>query len=263
LDLGLAGKVALVTGASAGIGFAVAGELAREGVRVVIASREEKRIQDAAARIRAETNGEVVALVADVSEPAAPTRLVSETLALAGALHILVANAGGPPGGNFADVGEDDFSRAIELTFRSVERLVRAAVPPMRAAKWGRIVSLTSIAAKEPHDGLLLSNSLRPAVHGFSKSLSRELARDGITVNCICTGFTDTERLHDLARAAAKRRGVSVEAVFSGWRSAVPRASLGRPEEIAAAVTFLCSERASYVNGVSLAVDGGEAHSLL
>jgi 3-oxoacyl-[acyl-carrier protein] reductase len=263
VDLGLAGKVALVTGASAGIGFAVATELAREGARVAIASRERKRIEDAAQRIRSESGGEVLALVGDVSEPAVPSRLVQETLARAGALHILVANAGGPPGGNFADASEEAFSRAIDLTFRSVERLVRAAVPPMHEAKWGRIVSLTSIAAKEPHDGLLLSNSIRPAVHGLSKSLSRELASGGITVNCICTGFTETERLGELARATAKRRAVSVEQVFAGWRAAVPRGSLGRPEEIAAAVAFLCSERASYVNGVSLAVDGGEAHSLL
>jgi 3-oxoacyl-[acyl-carrier protein] reductase len=264
MDLGLAGKRALVTGASAGIGFAVAETLAREGARVAIVSRDEARIRAAAERVRraAGTGTEVVPLAGDLSQAGEPGRLVNEAAAALGGLQILVANAGGPPSGDFDDVGEEEFERAIRLTFRSAERLMRAALPRLRASGWGRIVCLTSITAKEPHDGLTLSNALRPAVHGLAKSLART-AGPAITVNCVCPGFTDTERLRDLAEAAAARRGVTPADVFAGWRARIPRGELGRPREIAAAVAFLCSEAASFVNGVSLAVDGGESRSLL
>jgi 3-oxoacyl-[acyl-carrier protein] reductase len=263
MDFGIAGKAALVSGASAGLGRAVARSLAAEGARVAIASRDRARIEDAAEGLRAETGAEIVPLVADVATADGPDRLVAEAVAALGGLSILVTNAGGPPSGRFTDVGEPDFARAVELTFRSVERLVRAALPHLGAGAWGRIVNLTSITAKEPHDGLLLSNAMRPAVHGLAKSLAKELGPRGITVNCLCTGFTATERLEELATASAKRSGTSREAVFAGWRARIPRGELGRPEEIGDVVAFLCSERASFVNGVSLPVDGGESHSLL
>jgi 3-oxoacyl-[acyl-carrier protein] reductase len=263
MDLGLSGKRALVTGASAGIGFAVAEALAREGARTAIVSRDEARIRDAAARIARRVEGaDVVPLTADVSEAGEAERLVERTAEALGGLQILVTNAGGPPSGNFDDVGEEQFELAVRLTFRSAERLMRAALPKLRAAGWGRIVCLTSITAKEPHDGLVLSNALRPAVHGLAKSLSRT-AGPAITVNCVCPGFTDTERLRELAEAAAGRRGVTADEIFTGWRANIPRGELGRPREIAAAVAFLCSEPASFVNGVSLAVDGGESRPLL
>ncbi len=169
----------------------------------------------------------------------------------------------GPTSGNFGDVQPHDFTAAIELTLRSVERLVRAALPHLRERGWGRIVNLTSITAKEPHEGLVLSNTLRPAVHGLAKSLAREVGRHGITVNSVCTGFTATERLADLARASARRAGSTPEEVMHTWRSRIPIGRLADPAEIAAAVVFLCSAPASFVNGVSLAVDGGESHSLL
>ena len=263
MDLGLAGKPALVTGASAGIGHAIARSLAAEGARLAICSRDADRIGAAADRLREETGAEVEPIAGDVSRAEEPARIVEEAVAKLGGLGVLVTNAGGPKSGNFPDVGEADFSAAIELTFRSVERLVRAAVPHLEKSGGGRIVNLTSITVKEPHDGLLLSNSLRPAVHGFAKSLSRQLARRGVTINCVCPGFTDTERLRDLAGAAAGRQGKTPDEIFAGWRANIPRGELGRPEEIADVVTFLCSERASYVNGVSLAVDGGESRSLL
>jgi 3-oxoacyl-[acyl-carrier protein] reductase len=264
MDLGLAGKRALVTGASGGIGFAVAETLAREGARVAVVSRDETRIRAAADRIARNVEGaEIVPLAGDLAAPRDPERLVAQAADALGGLQILVANAGGPPSGDFDDVGEEQFELAVRLTFRSAERLMRAALPRLRASGWGRIVCLTSITAKEPHDGLALSNAMRPAVHGLAKSLSRT-AGAGITVNCVCPGFTDTERLRDLAAAAAAaRRGVTPEEVFAGWRSNIPRGELGRPREIAAAVAFLCSEPASFVNGVSLAVDGGESRPLL
>jgi 3-oxoacyl-[acyl-carrier protein] reductase len=236
MDLGLAGKRAVVTGASSGIGFAVAEALAREGARVAIASRDEERIRAAADRIARKVEGaEIVPLAGDLSVAGGPERVVEQAADALGGLQILVANAGGPPSGNFDDVGEEEFELAVRLTFRSAERLMRAALPRLRASGWGRIVCLTSITAKEPHDGLTLSNAMRPAVHGLAKSLSRT-AGAGITVNCVCPGFTDTERLRDLAAAAAARRGVTPDEVFAGWRGNIPRGELGRPREIAAAV---------------------------
>jgi 3-oxoacyl-[acyl-carrier protein] reductase len=263
MDLGIRGRKALVTGASAGLGWASARALAAEGADVAICSRDAGRVEEAAAAIRAETGGRIEALVADVSVRGEPARLVAEAAERFGGLNILVANAGGPPSGFFADAGEDEFGIAIDRTFRSAERLIRAALPALRESGFGRIVCLTSITAKEPHQGLLLSNAMRPAVHGLAKSLSKEIASDGITINCVCPGYTNTTRLGDLAAAAAARRGVTPEDVFAGWRANIPRGELGRPEEVADVVAFLCSARASYVNGVSLAVDGGESHSLL
>jgi 3-oxoacyl-[acyl-carrier protein] reductase len=263
MDLGIRGRKALVTGASDGLGRATAHALSREGADVAICSRDAGRIEAAAAVIRAATGGRVEPLVADVSQRTDAARVVQEASERLDGLHILVTNAGGPPSGSFGDAGEEQVAVAIDRTFRSAERLIRAALPLLRASGWGRIVCLTSITAKEPHEGLLLSNAMRPAVHGLAKSLAREIARDGITINCVCPGYTSTTRLGELATAAAARRGVTQEQVFAGWRSNVPRGELGRPEEIADVVAFLCSERASYVNGASIAVDGGESRSLL
>jgi len=262
MDLGIRERRALVAGASSGLGFAVASILAREGAHVAIVSRDEARITAAAERIRAETGATAFPLIADLADPAGPARAVEEAAGRLGGLEILVTNTGGPPSGNFDDVDEEEFELAVRLTFRSAERLIRAALPHLRRSGWGRIVCLTSITAKEPHDGLVLSNALRPAVHGLAKSLSRQAGK-GITVNCVCPGFTDTERLGVLAEAAARRRSTTVEEVYRGWRASIPRGELGRPEEIAAAVAFLCSGPASFVNGVSLAVDGGESRPLL
>jgi 3-oxoacyl-[acyl-carrier protein] reductase len=263
MDFGIAGRPALVTGASSGLGLAVAHELAAEGCRVVLCSRSEERIRAAADAVREATGAEVHAVAADLSRAGGPAGAVSAAAETLGGLDILVTNAGGPPSGPFDSLGEDDFARAVDLTFRSVERLVRAALPHLRRGGWGRIVNLTSIAAREPQPGLLLSNALRPAVHGLAKTLSRELGESGITVNNVCTGYTDTERLGELAVAAAKRRGITPEEIRAGWEGNIPRGEIGRPGEIAAVVAFLCSERASFVNGVSLAVDGGESRALL
>jgi 3-oxoacyl-[acyl-carrier protein] reductase len=268
MDLGISGKAALVSGASAGIGWSVACALAAEGARVAIVSRSRENLARAAARIRDETGADVVQVAGDVSERGEPQRIVTSAVKALGALDILVTNAGGPPSGNFGDVGENEFSLGIDLTLRSVEQMIRAATPHLRQSaekegSFGRIVNLTSITAKEPHDGLVISNTLRPAVHGLSKSLSRELGPAGITVNCVCPGFTRTERLRELAEAAAKRRGKTAAEITDGWKANIPIGRLGEPREIANVVVFLCSARASFVNGASIVVDGGESHPLL
>lgn len=264
MDLGIAGRRALVTGASAGLGWAAARALAADGVRVAIVSRDEGRIREAAARLSAAgATGEVIALAGDVSRRGEPARIVEEAVARLGGLEIVVANAGGPPSGEFTDFGEEEFGAAIDLVFRSVERLVRAALPHLERAAWGRVVCITSIAAREPREGLILSNALRPAVHGLAKSLARRHAASGITFNCVCPGFTDTERLQELARATATREGIAVDDVYARWRRNIPRGRLGLPEEVGAAVAFLCSARASFINGASLPVDGGESRALL
>ena len=269
MDLGLSGKAALVCGASAGIGWSVARALAAEGARVAIVSRSRENLARASTRIREETGANVVEIAGDLSERGEPERIVKSAVQSLGALDILVTNAGGPPPGNFTDVGENEFNFGIALTLRSVEHTVRAAIPFLResAKKNGssgaRIVNLTSITAKEPHDGLVISNTLRPAVHGLSKSLSRELGPSGITVNCVCPGFTRTERLRELAEAAARRRGRTSAEITDEWRARIPVGRLGEPQEIGDVVAFLCSARASFVNGASISVDGGESHPLL
>ena len=263
MDLGIAGKRALVTGGSAGLGWATARILAAEGARVAISARPSPRLQDAADRLRAATGANVETIAGDLASPMVPAQIVEDAVRRLGGLEILVVNAGGPPSAEFDQVGEAEFSQAIDLTFRSAERLLRAALPHLVRAGWGRVVCITSIAAREPREGLLLSNVLRPAVHGLAKSLARRYAAHGITVNCVCPGYTDTERLTELADATALRQSVGREDVFGKWRTNIPRGELGRPEEVAAAIAFLCSAPASYVNGASLPVDGGESRSLL
>jgi 3-oxoacyl-[acyl-carrier protein] reductase len=237
--------------------------LAEEGASVVIASRDEARIEAAAARLRDATGAAVLGLAGDLSLAGEPERIVAEAAAHLGGLEILVTNTGGPRSGEFEDFEESDVSRAVDLLLRSAERSIRAALPFLLREGWGRVVCITSIAALEPREGLLLSNVLRPAVHGLAKSLSRRHAASGVTFNCVCPGYTDTERLRELADASAAREGVDPEAIRARWRANIPRHELGRPEEVAAAVAFLCSGRASFVNGVSLPVDGGESRSLL
>jgi 3-oxoacyl-[acyl-carrier protein] reductase len=243
--------------------------LAAEGARVAIVSRSRENLARAASRIREETGAKVIEIAGDVSERNEPARIVNSAVEAFGALDILITNAGGPQSGNFGDVGEKEFSAGIDLTLRSVERMIRAAVPYLKESakrnggSGARIVNLTSITAKEPHDGLVISNMLRPAVHGLSKSLSRELGPFGITVNCVCPGFTRTERLRELAEAAARRRGKTAAEITDGWKANIPIGRLGEPEEIANVVVFLCSPRASFVNGASISVDGGESHPLL
>lgn len=257
MDLGLDGRTALVCGASSGLGRAIARELAAEGAGVAICSRSRERIDAARDEIAEATGGDVVALVADLSTPDGARTAVDGAREALGRLDILVTNTGGPPSGPFEDHDAETWNHAIAQNFTSVVNLVREALPGMKERRWGRIVNVTSISVKQPVGGLILSNSLRAGVTGFAKTISNEAGPYGVTVNCVLPGYTRTDRLVDLAEAQAARGEGSVEDVYGGWEDQVPMARLGEPEELAALTAFLCSERAGYITGQSVAVDGG------
>ncbi len=257
MDLGLTHKIALVTASSKGLGRASALALAQEGARVAICARNEEQLQTTAADIRATTGAEVLAIPADVSQAADINRLVTETVAHFGGLHILVTNAGGPPAGYFQEFDDAHWQSAFNLTLMSAVRLIRAAIPHMQQQRWGRIINITSLSVKEPLDALLLSNSIRPAIHGLAKTLANQLGQYGITVNNVMPGTIHTDRIDQLAQHAATQSGKSVADALADMGKVVPLGRIGRPEELGALVAFLASEKASYINGASIPVDGG------
>jgi len=263
MDLGLKGKVAVVAAASQGLGFAVAEELAAEGARVAICSRDAKRIEAAAKEIAARTGAQVFGVVADVTKPADVDRFVQAAVERWGTVHIAVANAGGPPAKEFDDITLEEWHQAIELNLMSAVHLARAVVPLMRKQKWGRLLFITSVSVKQPIEGLLLSNSIRSAVAGLAKSLANECGRDNVLVNTVMPGYTRTERLEELAATLSQQRGVSREEIERGWVAMTPLGRLGEPKELGALVAFLASERASFITGTAIAVDGGRVKSLL
>jgi 3-oxoacyl-[acyl-carrier protein] reductase len=263
VDLGLRGKVAFVAAASKGLGRAIAEELAREGAEIAITARGEDALGSAAIHIGRETGREVLAIPGDVSHPDSVVRMIDATISRFGKLDILVTNAGGPPIGKFERLTSDEWRQATDLTLMSVVNMVRAALPGMKERGYGRIINVTSIAVKQPVDGLMLSNSLRAAVTGFARTLANEVAPHGITVNNILPGYTRTARVEQLADAAAAREGRPREAALARWESEIPMGRLGEPREFAALAAFLASERASYITGQSIAVDGGWIRGLL
>jgi len=262
MDLGLTGKVAIVAAASSGLGKAAAMELAAEGARVAINARNEQQLRDTAVEIQSKTGAEVMAIAGDVTSEELVRQLVSETKSKLGSVDIVVANAGGPPAGFFDDFGAQHYRDAVELNLISTINLCREAVPHMRERGWGRIVAITSIAAKQPVENLILSNTARAGVLGFMKSLSQQIAADGITANTLCPGYHLTERLTSLSSLIAKNEGLSVEDVYARWAASTPMKRIGDPKEFGAVVAFICSERASYLTGTVIQVDGGAYRAL-
>ncbi|HXG92826.1 MAG TPA: SDR family oxidoreductase [Blastocatellia bacterium] len=257
MDLGLKGRAAIVAAASSGLGRATAMELAREGANVAINARDETELMRSADEIREAAGVEALAVAGDLTDEASVRRLIAETKTRFGRVDILVANAGGPPAGYFKDFTADDYRQAVELNLISTINLCREAVPHMRERGWGRIVAITSIAAKQPVENLILSNTARAGVLGFMKSLSQQVAAEGITVNTVCPGYHMTERLRKLGELMAQNEGVTVEEIYARWAAMTPMKRIGQPHEFAALVAFLCSERASYLTGTVIQIDGG------
>jgi 3-oxoacyl-[acyl-carrier protein] reductase len=268
MDLGLRGKVAAVAAASSGLGRAVALELAREGASVALCSRDPARVEAAVAsiaegaRAAGQAQPQVAGWAIDLAARDGPERFVRQAVSRFARVDILVANNGGPAAGPTLALPDEAWEAGFRLTFESSRRLAGAAVPGMRERRWGRIVFITSTSVKQPIEGLAISTAMRSAVVGYAKALSDELARDGITVNCVAPGSTRTERLEALLRKRAEERKVSVEEVERSALAQIPARRFGAPAELAAAVAFLASERASYITGAVLAVDGGQVRSL-
>lgn len=255
MDLGLKDKVAFVAASSQGLGKAVALELAKEGAKVIINGRKKESLEKTKQEIEQQSRGEVLALVGDLSVSGDRKRIIEEALKAYGSIDILVTNTGGPPSGRFESFKEEDWDNAYRTLLASAVGLINGFLPGMKEKHWGRIIAITSQAVKQPVNNLILSNSVRASVAGLIKTLSNEVAQYAVTVNSVMPGYTETDRLKHLTES-----NPSFEA---SAKAEIPLGRFGKPEEFAAAVTFLASERASFITGISLAVDGGWVKSLL
>jgi 3-oxoacyl-[acyl-carrier protein] reductase len=258
MKLGLENKIALIAGASKGLGYATALSLAQEGANVAICARDADRVATAAKTIQQKTGVKVFAMAIDVTRAEEVTRWVNAAAEKFGAIHICVTNTGGPPSMLFTEIDDEQWQRAINLTLLSAIRLSRAVIPFMQKQQWGRIIHLCSYSVKNLVPNLILSNSIRSAVVALGKTQAEELAAQNILVNSVLPGWADTERVGELMQARAQKQSISVEQAYAARQAAVPLKRMARPEEIADAVTFLASERASFITGTTLTVDGGE-----
>lgn len=256
MDLGLTGKNAIVTGSSRGLGFAVAKELAREGANVLICGRNSDAVDKTKLELGA-YDVKTVGVTADISTPDGIDHVLTMADAALGSVDILCMSTGGPPSGNFVDVEPADFTRSANDLLESLVRLIKGVVPGMQKAAWGRVMAVTSISAAQPVDNLILSNTMRAGITGLMKSLANEYGKDGITFNCLMPGYTATERMESVLRNVAEAKGISYEHAMESVAKDVPMGRIGRPEEFAALAAFLASNRASYITGCSIPVDGG------
>jgi 3-oxoacyl-[acyl-carrier protein] reductase len=263
MDLGIKGKTALVVAASKGMGKASALGLAAEGARVVMCARGEAALKDAAAEVKQRTGAEVLALPADASRAADISRVVAEANRTFGGVDILVANVGGPPPGPFEQMSDEQWKAAFEQVHLSTVRFIREVLPHMKRARWGRILAIQSSSVKQPVDGLVLSNGIRPGIAGLFKTLAGDLAPHGITVNLVLPGRIMTDRFREHQTDRAKRAGITLDKQMELSSADIPMGRIGTPEEFAAMVVFLASVRASYVTGTAVQVDGGLIRSVV
>ena len=268
MDLYLKDRVALIAGATRGLGFALASRLVKEGAHVMICGRDERRLQAALAELRESgadgaDGGEADGLAADVTETDAIRRLVAHTVERFGRLDILVTNAGGPPAGTFDATSRAAWESAVDLTLMSAVDLIRAALPHLRRSESPAILTITSVSVKQPLPGLLLSNAIRPAVVGLTKTLASELGPEGVRVNSILPGWTQTERVDELLAYRAAQKGTALEDELAQITAAIPLGRIAEPDEFARVAAFLVSPAASYVTGAMLQVDGGSYSGLL
>jgi 3-oxoacyl-[acyl-carrier protein] reductase len=257
MDMGLKNRVALVAASSQGIGRATAEAFATEGCRVAMCARNQQTLQAAAEKIRSQHHVEVFAEAFDVTDAGAVSRFVSAVAEKFGSVDICVTNSGGPPAKGFLAATLEEWQRAVESNFLSTVYFAREVIPHMQRKHWGRIITLTSITTKQPVADLVLSNAVRAAVVGLVKSLANEFGKDGILVNNVGPGFTATDRLKGLAKTRAAASGKTEQEMFDAWAADAPVKRLGEPREVADAIVWLASERASYITGQTLLVDGG------
>lgn len=257
MELGLRDRVALVCGASQGLGKAVAWGLAREGCRLAIGSRNEANIREVASEITRSTGVETLGISVDLSQGEEARRFFQEARDHFGRIDILVTNIGGPPSLPFVEIPDDQWKASFDQILMSAVVLIRECLPVMEENGFGRIINLTSVAVKQPLEGLILSNTLRAGLIGLAKTLSNTYASKNILINNVCPGYTLTERVHQLSSVISERRGISPQEVIKDWEARIPMGRLGRPEELADLVVFLASERASYITGATIQVDGG------
>jgi len=262
MDLGLKDRVAIVAASSEGLGKAVALGLAREGAKLALCARTQSTLDATADEIRRETGAAVLARAVDVTVHEQVRGFVAETVAAFGRLDICVANAGGPPSKTFAETTLEDWRRAAELNLMSTVYLAKETLPAMQQRRWGRFIAITSVTVKQPVDGLILSNSIRAGVAGLMKTLANEYGPWNVLVNNVCPGYTATARLLELEEALARKQGVTPREIEERWASGTPLGRIGQPEEFANLVVFLASERASYITGASIGVDGGAVKGL-
>jgi 3-oxoacyl-[acyl-carrier protein] reductase len=257
MDLGIKGRVALVAASSQGIGLATAEAFAAEGCRVAMCARNDRTLQAAAEKIRRQHAAEVYAEAFDVTAPASVSRFVAAVADKFGSVDICVTNAGGPPAKGFLAASLEDWNKAIDANFLSNVYFAHEVIPHMQRKKWGRIITITSITTKQPVTDLVLSNAVRAAVVGLVKSLANEFGKDGILVNNVGPGFTATDRLKELAKARSAATGKTEQEFLDAWAADAPVKRLGDPREVAETIVWLASERASYITGQTVLVDGG------
>jgi len=263
MDLGLQGRVAMVLASSKGLGRAIALGFAREGARVTICARGQEALDETKRQIEDETGVEILALTLDVSLRESHTKLVEETLSCFGQIDVLVNNSGGPPAGNPLTLPDSSWQEALDLNLLSTVFMTKEVIPHMMPRRWGRVINLTSYSVKQPIDGLVLSNMARAGVVGFAKTLASEVAPHNITINNVCPGVFSTDRHHELARGRAQKLGSDLEEYLAQQASSIPVKRFGEPAELADLVVFLSSERASYITGTTIQIDGGLVRGLL